>query len=74
MTRVPEQRTDVTPELAEDPIVAAERITRDLSKKNSPEWLAAMQLLADQGDNARSKTAFSDLEKEMQNLKGMSEV
>lgn len=72
MTDEPNLRAEPEPIISEDPRDAAERISRDPAKKGSPEWLAAMQLLADEGKD--QKAGFADLETEMQKLKGMSEI
>lgn len=72
MTDESNLRAEPEPVLSEDPRDAAERISRDPAKTGSPEWLAAMQLLADEGRN--EKASFADLETEMQKLKGMSQI
>lgn len=72
MTDESNLRAEPEPVLSEDPRDAAERISRDPAKKGSPEWLAAMQLLADEGKS--EKASFADLETEMQKLKGMSQI
>lgn len=72
MTDESMMRAEPVPVVSEDPRDAAERISRDPSKQGSPEWLAAMQLLADEGKIEKSR--MGDLESEMQKLRGMSEI
>ena len=72
MTDVPVQRSDAAPDTVEDPTLAAERIVADPNRAGSPEWLAAKQLLTEQ--RGEKVEPFSELEKEMQALKGMSQI
>ena len=72
MTDVPVQRSEAAPDNVEDPTLAAEQIVADQTGSGSPEWLAAKQTLSErskeQGEN------FAELDKEMQAIRGMSEV
>ena len=74
MPDLPVQRADATPDQIGDPVLDAQAIVDDPSKKGTPEWLAAMQLLADQGKGNPQPAVFDELEKEMQALRGMSEI
>ena len=74
MVDIPVQRADAAPDQTGDPILDAQAVVDDPSKKGSPEWLAAMQLLADQARTQPQQGKFADLEKEMQALRGMSEI
>ena len=74
MPDIPVQRADAAPDQIGDPVLDAQAIVDDPSKKGSPEWLAAMQLLANQGKADAKPGTFGDLEKEMQALRGMSEI
>lgn len=70
---LPVQRADAAPASVGDPVLDAQAVVDDPSKKGSPEWLAAMQLLARQ-DNPENKPRFAELEREMEALRGMSEI
>ena len=74
MPDIPMQRADAAPAQVGDPVLDAQTIVDDPSKKGSPEYLAAMQLLADQGKADAKPAVFDELEKEMQALRGMSEI
>ena len=69
----PVQRADATPAQTGDPVLDAQAIVDDPTKKGSPEYLAAMHLLANQ-ENPGNKPAFAELEREMEALCGMSEI
>ena len=72
MTDVPIQRSDAAPAEVEDPRLAAEKIVADPSRSDSPEWLAAKQLLSER--SKEKGETFSELEQEMQAIRGMSEI
>ena len=72
MTDVPVQRSDAAPAEVEDPTFAAEQIVADPSRSGSPEWLAAKQLLSER--SKEKGETFSELEQEMQAIRGMSEI
>ena len=74
MSELPVQRSDATPQQAGDPVLDAQAVVDDPSKKGSPEWLAAMQLLVDHSRGSSDTTRFEELEREMQALRGMSEI
>lgn len=74
MPEVPLQRADAVPDQVGDPVLDAQAIVDDPSKRGSPEYLAAMQLLANQERPDAKPAVFDDLEKEMQTLRGMSEI
>ncbi|MCW6510571.1 ABC transporter ATP-binding protein [Lichenifustis flavocetrariae] len=52
---------------------AARRVVADPTKKDSVEWLAAMQVLSD-GQKPEQAGSFNDLETELQNVKGLTEI
>ena len=72
MTDVPVQRSEAAPDHVEDPSLAAEQIVADPARSGSPEWLAAKQTLSERSKEQGAN--FSELEKEMQAIRGMSEV
>ena len=72
MTDVPVQRSDATPDQVEDPTLAAEQVVANPSRSGSPEWLAAKQLLTER--SKEKGETFSELEQEMQAIRGMSEI
>jgi hypothetical protein len=74
MPDLPVQRSDATPQQVGDPVLDAQAIVDDPSKKGSPEWLAAMQLLVNDSRGRSDTTRFEELEREMQALRGMSEI
>lgn len=74
MPDMPAQRADATPSQVEDPVLAAQAVLDDPAKAGSPEWLAAKQLIAGQQTVETKTGAFDELEREMQALRGMSEI
>jgi len=62
------------PDVVTEAAIAARAVLDDPYKTGSPEWLAAQQVLTDRGDVGRGKPAFTELESEVQGLKGMSEI
>jgi len=62
------------PDVVADAATAARAVADDPSRTGSPEWLAAQKVLTDRGDAGRGKPAFTELESEVQGLKGMSEI
>ncbi len=74
MPDLPVQRSDATPQQVGDPVLDAQVIVDDPSKRGSPEWLAAMQLLIDDSKTRVDTRRFEELEREMQALRGMSEI
>lgn len=74
MPDLPVQRSDATPEQVGDPVLDAQAIVDDPSKKGTPEWLAAMQTLVDDSRDRQDTSRFAELEREMQALRGMSEI
>ena len=74
MSEFPVQRSEAAPESVVDPVEAAQSVVADPAKVNSPEWLAAKQLLADHQKAGASSSGFAELEREMQALRGMSQI
>lgn len=74
MSDVPVQRSDASPQHVGDPILDAQAVVDDPSKRGSPEWMAAMQLLLDDCNRRTDTTRFAELEREMEALRGMSEI
>ena len=74
MSDMPMQRSAAAPDQVETPTIVADSIVAGPDQRETPEWLAAKQRQANGGKSEDADAAFSDLEKEMQALKGMSEI
>ena len=72
MIDVPVQTSGAAPAQIEDPNLTAEEILADPSREGTPEWLAAKQILTEQ--HAAKTDGVTELEKEMQGVRGMSEI